>query len=302
VIKTLSIGHSSYDIYVQVDEFPKENSKSRFINKIGCGGGNAANVAYLLAKWGVGSTFAGTMGNDVFGNRIQKELQSVGVDTRYIETTYDKDTTISFIIINSKTGSRTLFNVADEYVKLRKFDFDFQPDLIIVDGHDPYASKMAIERFSKAITICDAERYVPDVINTAKLCKYMICSKDFAEEATGIKIDYDKTSTLVDLYDSLRKKFDRQDVIVTLESHGALYQVDNQIKVSPAIKVTPVDTTGAGDVFHGAFAYAISQGKTLEQAVRFANIAAGLSTQMVGARLSIPKLQDVNKIYEENNK
>ena len=213
-----------------------------------------------------------------------------------------KDTTISFIVVNAQNGSRTLFNVADEYVKLRKFDYDFQPDLIVVDGHDPYASKMAIERFSKAITICDAERFVPDVINTAKLCKYMICSKDFAEAATGMKIDFEKSSTLVDVYDSLRRKFDHQDVIITLEEHGALYQVNNQIKVSPAIKVKPIDTTGAGDVFHGAFAYALTQGKTLEQAVRFANIAAGLSTQVIGARLSIPKLQDVNKIYEENNK
>ena len=301
MIKTLSIGHASYDIYVQVDEFPKENTKTRFVNKIGCGGGNACNVAYMLAKWGLGSTFAGTMGNDVFANRIQKELQSVGVDTRYIETTYDKDTTISFIIVNSKTGSRTIFNVADEYVKLRKFDFDFQPDLIVVDGHDQYASKSTIERFPKAITICDAERYVPEVIDTAKLCQYLVCSKDFAEQATNMKFDFNNTSTLVEVYDVLRKKFDHQNVIVTLEDKGALYQVDDQIKVSPALKVQAVDTTAAGDIFHGAFAYAIANGKSLEQAVRMGNIAAGLSTQVVGGRLSIPKLQDVTKIYEQNN-
>ncbi len=299
MIKTLSIGHASYDIYVQVDEFPKENTKTRFINKIGCGGGNAANVAYMLAKWGLGSTFAGTIGNDAFGNRIQKEFESVGVDTRYIETTYDKDTTISFVIVNTQNGSRTLFNVADEYVKLKKFDFDFQPDLIIVDGHDSYASKSTIERFPKAVTICNAQRYVPEVVETAKLCQYMICSKDFAEEATNVKIDFNNTSTLVNLYDILRNKFDRQKIVVTLENHGALYQIDDQIKVSPALLVKAVDTTGAGDIFQGAFAYAISQQFSVEQAVRFSNIAAGLSTQLVGARISIPKLQDVQKIYEQ---
>ena len=73
MIRTLSIGHASYDIYVQMEGMPKENSKERFINKIACGGGNAANVAYLLGKWGVSSTFAGVVGNDVFGNRIKKE-------------------------------------------------------------------------------------------------------------------------------------------------------------------------------------------------------------------------------------
>ena len=235
----------------------------------------------------------------MYGNRIQKELESVGVDTRYIETTYDKDTTVSFVIVNSKTGDRTLFNYADEYVKLRKFDFDFQPDLIFVDGHDAYASKSTIERFPKAITICSANRYVQDVVDTAKNCNYMICSKDFAEAATNMKIDFNNSASLVNLYDSLRKKFDHQNIVVTLNSHGALYQIDNQIKVSPALMVKLVDTTAAKDVFDGAFTYAITQSYNIEQAIRFANIAAGLSTQVVGGRLSIPRLQDVQKIYDE---
>lgn len=299
MIKTLSIGHASYDIYVQVDEFPAEGSKSRFINKIGCGGGAACNTSYLLAKWGVSSTFAGTIGNDMYGNRIQKELESVGVDTRYIETTYDKDTTVSFVIVNTKTGNRTLFNYADEYVKLRKFDFDFQPDLIFVDGHDLYASKSTIERFPKAISICNAQRFANDVVETSKLCQYVICSQEFAEGVAKMKIDFNNSASLVNLYDILRKKYENQNVIVTLGSNGALYQIDNQIKVSPALKVTPLDVSGASDIFNGAFAYALTQSYNVEQAVRFANIAAGLSTQVIGARLSIPKLQDVQKIYDE---
>ena len=299
MIKTLSVGHASYDIYVQVDEYPKENTKTRFVNKIGCGGGAACNIAYLLAKWGIGSTFAGTLGNDMYGNRIQKELESVGVDTRYIETTYDKDTTVSFVIVNTKTGTRTLFNYADEYVKLRKFDFDFQPDMVIVDGHDLYASKSTIERFPKAITVCDASRYSDEVFTAAKLCQYVICSQEFAETVTKMKFNFKSSASLVTLYDSLRKKFENQNVIVTLGENGALYQIDNQIKVSPALKLTPIDISGASDIFNGAFVYALTQSYNIEQAVRFANIAAGLSTQVVGGRLSIPKLQDVQKIYDE---
>jgi sugar/nucleoside kinase (ribokinase family) len=121
VIKALSIGHASYDIYVQVDEMPKENSKSRFVNKIACGGGNAANVAYLLGKWGMSSTFAGVVGNDVLATVLKKNLKQLVLILDYIETSYDKDTTISFVVVNTKTGTRTLFNVADEYVKLRTF-------------------------------------------------------------------------------------------------------------------------------------------------------------------------------------
>lgn len=301
MIKVLSIGHASYEIYVQVDEFLKENTKTRFINKIGCGGGVAANIAYMLGKWGVSSTFAGVVGNDVYGNRVKKEFESIGSDTRYIETSFDKDTTLSFVIVNSNNrGSRTLLNVADEYVKLTHFDFDFQPDMIIVDGHDPYASKSTLERFPKAISIMSADRFVPDVVDLAKRCEYLICSLNFAEEATKIKVDFTNTTTLVRMYDDLRKKFDHQNVIVTIGDKGTLYQLDNQIKISPSIKVTEVDTTGAGDIFKAAFAYSIVQDKDLEKAIKFGNIAAGLSLRTIGTRLSIPKLDEVKKIYEKN--
>ena len=299
MIKTISVGHASYELYVQVDNFVKENDYYRFINKIGCGGGTAANVSYLLAKWGIGSTFAGTYGNDMYGNRIAKELQSVGVDTRYCETTYDKDTTVSTVIINQQNGSSTLLNIADEYVKLKKFDFDFQPDFIYIDGHDPYASKSTIERFPKAKTICGVTRNVNEVLDCARLCEYAIFNASTAQSITNIKIDYNTTNTLVAMYDSLRKKFDHQKVIVTLGDHGALYEIDNQIKVSPAIRVGVVDQTGAKDVFDGAFVYGLARDYSMEQAIRFANIAAGLSVQKVGARLSIPRLQDVQKIYDE---
>ena len=104
MIKTLCIGHSSYDIYIQTDEYPKEGTRERYVHKVACGGGPAANVAYLLGKWGVSTTFAGVVGNDVFGSRIKKELETVGVDTRYMESSYENDTTISFIIVNKKNG------------------------------------------------------------------------------------------------------------------------------------------------------------------------------------------------------
>ncbi len=301
MIKVICIGHASYDMYVKVDEFPKENDKLRFVNKIACGGGPASNAAYLLGKWGASSTFAGVVGNDVFGNRIKKELESVGVDTRYMETSFEKDTTISLVIVNSKNASRTVINVADEYVKLKKFDFDFQPDLILVDGHDHYASKSTIERFPKAISVVDADRYTKDIEDICMKVNYIVCSKAFAEAATKMSIDYNNTSTLVNVYDELRNKYDHQNIVVTLEEHGAMYMVDNQIKISPALKVDAVDTTGAGDIFHGAFCYGIANGYPLEKAIKYGNIAAGLSCQTMGARLSVPKLDDVVKIYEKIN-
>ena len=301
MIKVISIGHASYDIYIQVDDFPKEGIRERYINKLGVGGGDAGNVAYLLGKWGVSTTFAGVVGNDVFGTRIRKEFESVGIDLRYLETSYEKDTAISFILSNKKNQSHTVFNVADEYVKLKKFDFDFQPDLIFVDGHDPYASKSTIERFPKAVSIVSANRYNQDIINLCLMANYIICSESFAEAITKMKFNYDDPKTLVNIYDELRKKFENQKVVVTLGNHGALYMVENNIKISPAIKVKVTDSTVARGAFYGAFCYGIAASFDIEKTIKYANITAGLSTEYIGTRKSIPKLEEVNRLYEKNS-
>ena len=188
-------------------------------------------------------------------DRIKKELESVGVETRYMETSYEKDTILSFNIVNLNNVNLTVLNVADEYVKLKKFDFDFQPDLIIVDGHDPYASKATIERFPKAKTIIDADRYTKEIVDVVRKCNYMICSLNFATKSTKIAIDFNNSSTLVTMYDELKKQFDSQIIIVTLGSYGALYSINDQIKIAPALKVNIKDKTGASDIFNGGFAY-----------------------------------------------
>ena len=204
------------------------------------------------------------------------------------------------MVDTKNNGMSTLLNVADEYSKLTKYDFDFQPDLIFVDGHDPYVSKASIERFPKSVTVCSCHRFNPDVVDLAKKCQYIICSKGFAEEASKLKIDYNNTNTLVNVYDALRKQFDGQEIIITIENKGAVYMIENQIKVSPSLMVAPMDTTGAGDIFKGAFCYSIIKDHDLEKAIKFGNIAAGLSLGKIGTRLSIPKLEDVVKVYEKN--
>ncbi len=301
MIKTLSLGQANYDIYVNVGEYPVEGSKTRFINKIGCGGGTACNVAYMLAKWGVSSTFAGVVGNDVYGTRVRKELETAGVDTRYIETSYEKDTVLAFNILDNSKKIATRLEVADEYVKLKKFDFDFQPDLIILDGNDTYASKQTIERFPRAISVLRADRFNQDIAALALKVNYLVCSLDFSSEVMKSPVDSNNVTSLVNCYTELRSHFEHQNIIITLGGNGSMYLVDDQIKISPALKMNVVDTSGCGDIFMGAFCYGLASSYSLEKAIKYGNIAAGLATGTVGGRLSIPKLDEVNKIYEKNN-
>ena len=103
-MKVLCIGHTSWDMTVPVDEYPVENAKYRFNEKYSSGGGPASNAAYLLGKWGVDTIIATNVGSDDYGAKIKKEFQDVHVNTDYIETSYEKDTSFSYIMVNKKNG------------------------------------------------------------------------------------------------------------------------------------------------------------------------------------------------------
>ncbi len=296
-MKILCIGHSSWDMTVPVDDYPIENTKYRFSEKYSAGGGPASNAAYLLGKWGIETVIATTIGSDDFGTKIKKEFQDIKVNTEYIETNYEKETSFSFILINKKNGSRTVFNVATEHPALKKLNYDFTPDIIFTDGHDYGATQNAISKYQNAITVIDAGRITPELLELCKYIKYIVCSKGFAETVTGMKFDFNNPQSLVNIYTKLQNKYPNSNLTITLEEHGCLYTSGNEIKIMPGLKLTPVDTTGAGDIFHGAFTYGLANGFDMDKIVTFANIAAGLSVTKMGSRLSIPSLSEVMDYY-----
>ena len=296
-MKILCIGHSSWDMTVPVDDYPIENTKYRFSEKYSAGGGPASNAAYLLGKWGIETVIATTIGSDDFGTKIKKEFQDIKVNTEYIETNYEKETSFSFILINKKNGSRTVFNVATEHHALKKLNYDFTPDIIFTDGHDYGATQNAISKYQNAISVIDAGRITPELLELCKYIKYIVCSKGFAETVTGMKFDFNNPQSLVNIYTKLQNKYPNSNLTITLEEHGCLYTSGNEIKIMPGLKLTPVDTTGAGDIFHGAFTYGLANGFDMDKIVTFANIAAGLSVTKMGSRLSIPSLSEVMDYY-----
>lgn len=300
-MKVLCIGHVCYDITMPLDNFPKENIKYRVNEKIECGGGPAGTAAYLLGSFGVPTVFKGVIGNDIFGRRIVEEFKSVGVETKFIEVNNKVDTTISFIIINKNSGSRTVFNYASVYPMLRNNEYDFYPDYILIDGHNYRGSKIALEKFKNATTVIDAGRCVKEVIELAKMVDYLVCSKDFAEDYTGLKINYKDNNTLIQIYEKLENDF-KNKVVITLESKGCLVKDEGRFKLIGSLNIPVKDSTGAGDIFHGAFVYALTKNMSLENTCKFANIVAGLSLRNIGTRYSIPKLSEVEEVFRINSK
>lgn len=297
-MKILCVGHAAYDITIPVASFPIENTKNRVHQKIECGGGPANTAAYLLGSWGMDVAFAGIVGDDPYGHNIIKELQNVHVNTNYIEISKEYPTTSGFILVNRENGSRTVFNYHPSNMKMHEFELNFKPDIILLDGQEYDISIKLLEKYPKAISILDAGRDRKEIIELAKKVDYLVCSKEFAEKVTSIKIDYQNKKTLEDIYRQMKNMF-LGTVVITLESHGCLYEYNRKIKIMPSIQVKAVDSTGAGDIFHGAFTYGIAQKYDFETILKLSNIAGAISVTRVGGRNSIPTKEEMECVYEQ---
>lgn len=294
----LCIGHATYDISVPLNGYPVENEKYRLQEKMESGGGSALNASYLLGKWNNETYFSGVVGYDDFGTFIKKEMEKANVRTPFLETSYDKKTPTSFILINQINHTRTVFNIEPEEFHLKKYEYDINPDVIYMDGYEYGASKTAINKYQNAITILNASVASKELMALAREIKYIVGSLEFAEGVSGMKADFNNPVSLLTIYKRLKEHYPKNEIVITLGTQGALYCLNTEVKVMPTINVKEVDRTGAGDIFRGAFAYALGKNYDLEKAVRIANIAAGLSTTKIGGNLSIPMLSEVIKEYE----
>ena len=290
-MKYLTIGHASYDITFRVDKYPIENTKQRVGKHIDCGGGPASNAGYLLALWGCDVSFQGVAGNDYYGEMIKAEFNSVNVDTTYLELIDNFETDLSIIIANSTNASRTIITSKDNIVPKCSMPNDNKYDVILVDGEEEEMSKRVLLNNKSAIKVIDAGTCKPSTVNLCPYVDYLVCSKNFALDYT--KLEYDGSiDSLIKIYNKLVSDF-HNTVVITLEDKGCFTKIDDEYKLIPSIKVKAVDTTGAGDIFHGAFTYFISHNYSLLDTCRLSNLTGALSTLKVGGRYSVPKLEAV---------
>ena len=262
-LKVLCLGHISYDIIFPLKGFIEENKKIRIKEKIECGGGPASNAAYLLGKWGIETYIAGVVGNDLYGNEIKNEFEISNVNTKYLEIRNDFETDNSIIINNQLNGSRTILTYIKEKEKMQELHLDFEPDIILIDGHEFEESKRIITKYPKAIVVLDAGRASKEVVELAKMVNYVVASKDFAEEVTNMT-----TQQLL------------------------------QQGIMDALEVEALDTTGAGDIFHGAFVYGLTKGYNINVVLTIATIAGSLSVTKVSGR-AVPSKEEMRRYIHD---
>lgn len=291
-MKILAIGLSVYDISVALNEPLILDEKYRVSDRYECVGGQASNAACVCAKWKKDTYMISRIGDDASGNAILSSYQEVGLHTQYMKVLSNFKTSSSIIINHQDCGKRTILNQQDTMGKI-SFSLPSQADFILFDAHEEETSLKALESFPNAQCMLDAERANQFTLQLAEHMDYIVGSERFAKEFTQLNVCEENYEAIIQKI----KKLNNKHVVITLGSKGLIYEEKGIVKHMPAFCVNVVDTTGAGDIFHGALLYAISEKMEWVESLRFASLASALSIQQKGGFTSIPTLDEMKKAF-----
>jgi len=276
-----------------VETYPPIDTKTDTLNFSEQGGGPTATALVTLARLGALTLFVGKVGDDTRGLLIVEQLEAEGVDVSQVRVEKDKSSRLSFSIVERKTGKRTIVSAVGSASPLAPEDLDRKTitsgRILHVDGHQMEAATHAAKwaREAGAKVILDAGSVRPGMEVLVKLADYVVASETFA---------LDFTSECC-VREAARKLYrpGLAAVVVTMGGKGGFCVSDGGEFTYPAFTVEVVDTTGAGDVFHGAFDYGILRGWDLEEVVRFSSAVAALKCRELGGRAGIPSLMQVRR-------
>lgn len=289
----LVIGSSNTDMVIKTEKLPSPGETILGGTFLLNPGGKGANQAVAATRLGGKVTFVGKRGNDLFGNQTVGLLMREGIDTEFFIKDPELPSGVALITVDSNGENMIVVapganaNLQPEDLPEEIFDSS-RYAILLIQLEIPittveYAIKKAKEKGIKAILNPAPAQPLSDEI--LKNVWALTPNEVEAEALTGVSISDTKTCSRAAAV--LRNKGVR-NVIVTLGEGGAFVSSDSYSGPIPGIKVDAVDTTAAGDVFNGALAVALAEGKELPEAVKFANKAASISVTRLGAQASAP--------------
>lgn len=293
-MRVLGVGHCTLDYIGVVDRFPEPEHKREFDQFSTQGGGAAATAMVALCRWGVETAFVGKVGSDGRGDEIERTLAEEGVDTSALVHQPGGVSQMSMILIESTSGRKYNYLTGGTVEPLGVAEVPLSVldgvAVLLCDGtHREAELRLMKEAQSRGIkVVLDASDVSADIAEAVAHADFLVASERFASQFAGV-------GDLETLCPALLERGPRT-AIVTLGNEGcvAMSAADQRLLRQPAYEEVQVfDTTGAGDIFHGAIIYGLVQDWALGKTLEFANVAAALSCEGIGGRSAIPSVQDV---------
>ncbi len=291
--KIIVIGSSNTDMVVKTKRLPGRGETVLGSSFLLNPGGKGANQAVAAARLKGDVIFVTKTGNDLFGEQSKDLFRKEGIDTGYIIKDHKNPSGVALIAVDEEgenfivvapgsNAALSAFDISDD-VYLRDADDVFLMQLEIPVSTVEYVAARAAEKGNRIILNPSPVR---NLSHELLGCLYLITPNEReAELLTGINVA--DTASAAKAAEKLYQKGVR-NVVITMGASGAFVLSDNIDKFIPVIPVKALDSTAAGDIFNGALAVAISEGKGLEEAVTFANKAAAISVTRMGAQVSAP--------------
>ncbi|MDE3165146.1 MAG: ribokinase [Acidobacteriota bacterium] len=288
----VGVGLNATDTLLIVPHFPAYAGKVPFAEEMLSPGGQVASAMVACAQLGLRTKYVGAVGDDERGRVQIDSLQGTGINLDHVFVREGCPNQSAYIVIDRSTGERTVFWRRDDCLKVRPEEIGEEmitcARLLHIDGHDTPAVARAAEiarRHGIPVTIdVDTiyhgfERVLPNV-------DYLVASSEFPAAWTG---ESDPFKAL----EAIQSEYGMRVAAMTLGAHGALALEQGRFHYAPAYVVNCLDTTGAGDVFHGAFCYAVLEGMPTAAALDFSNAMAALNCTALGARGGIRGVAEI---------
>ncbi|HMF56571.1 MAG TPA: PfkB family carbohydrate kinase [Pyrinomonadaceae bacterium] len=292
----VGFGLNALDHLVVVPEYPEFDTKIRLVEHVRAAGGQTASAMVALKRLGMKTAYAGRFGGDAEGIYGLETLRAESVNTGFAQTIEGARNQIAFIIIDERTGERTIIWDRDERLAYKAEDAPVElasrAPVLHMDAHDSLAcARMArAARDAGALVSVDVDNIYEGLPELLPLIDILISSKEFPNRLTGIS---DGRAALQEI----KVRYGCAIVGMTLGASGATLLCDGVFLESPAYVVPGCcrDTTGAGDAFHGGFLYGLLHGETVETSLKLANATAALKCRGLGARGSLPTLKELEE-------
>ena len=295
LVDLVGVGLNATDTLIHLSAYPARGSKVEFHHASILPGGQAASTVVACQTWGLRTRYVGKLGDDEAAALHRREFARTGVDARLI--TVPNSASPQSIILVDAGGERTVLNLRDNHLQLRPEDLDrswiVNARAVHVDGLETAAATLATSwaRQAGIPTIADLDELYPGIEDLIANIDYLIASRDFPFMLTGER-NLEKALQLI------KRRFGCTLAAATLGEQGVLAWDGTQFHARAAYHVPVADTTGAGDIFHAGFIYALLQGWPLDRQLDFACAAAALNCTATGARGGIGTVDDVEALMD----
>ena len=281
-----------------VSKYPQLDEKTETVEFSYQGGGPIATALVTLARLGFNTSFIGKIGDDADGAFILRQLSYYGVNTSGIIVDKSMPTNKAFIWIDQQTGKRSIVLNANQYKPVSESEISLahvnSAKYLMIDGRDTNSVFFIIQWAKKQNIqiVLDAGSPRNRMDELLRLVDYPVVSQNFCHNYLKTKNYYDAVKRL--------REFGATAAVVTCGENGCYGADEAGIYFQKAFKVSVVDTTGAGDVFHGAFVAGLLKKYSLPEILRFASAVAAIKCKQIGGIKGIPDFKTVKRFLDSN--